>query len=206
MAYFPMFVNLEQSTVLLVGGGSVAERKAAVLTDFCGAVRVVAPVIKESILQRKGVLPFLRPFQEQDLEGVALVVAATNDPEENAEISRLCQQKGIPVNAVDDVEHCNFIFPSYVKRGDVVTAVSSGGKSPLVTQYLRDRAAEALTEEVAELTEFLGDIRERVKEEVDCERQRKAVYRALFQWGMNHHRCPEETVIEQAIQQAKEEP
>lgn len=200
MAYFPMFINLEDATALVVGGGHVAVRKVAVLKEFCRTVRVVAPEVEKTIKSQQDVTVILRSFREEDLRDVDLVVVATDDRDRNTRIADLCKERHIPVNTVDDVENCTFIFPSYLKRGDVVAAVSSGGKSPLVTQYIRDQLSETLTEEVAELTDFLGEIRERVKRETERESQRKAIYRALFAWGLEHHRIPEESVCREIIE------
>ena len=135
MAYFPMFVQLKNKKCLVIGGGRIALRKIEVLKDFEADVTVIAPEMIPQIRQIDKIRRIFRTFMEEDFKEAELVVAATNDPKVNSEISKICMQRKIPVNAVDQKEDCSFIFPSYVKEGEVVAAFSSGGQSPLITQY-----------------------------------------------------------------------
>ena len=135
MAYFPMFVQLKNKKCLVIGGGRIALRKIEVLKDFEADVTVIAPEMIPQIRQIDKIRRMFRTFMEEDFKEAELVVAATNDPKVNSEISKICMQKKIPVNAVDQKEDCSFIFPSYVKEGEVVAAFSSGGQSPMITQY-----------------------------------------------------------------------
>lgn len=183
MSYFPMFIQLKGESCLVVGGGAVALRKVEVLQDFGAAVLVTAPAILPEIKSRNGVRWREGCFDPRDLKGQRLVVAATDRKEENHRISLLCRERGIPVNAVDQTEDCDFIFPSYLRSGEVVAAFSSGGQSPVVTQYLKERTSPVMTEVLGELAEQLGSLREQVKQAVD-EKQRKAVYQALLQRGL----------------------
>ena len=134
MAYFPMFVQLKNKKCLVIGGGRIALRKIEVLKDFEADVTVIAPEMIPQIRQIDKIRRIFRTFMEEDFKEAELVVAATNDPKVNSEISKICMQKKIPVNAVDQKEDCSFIFPSYVKEGEVVAAFSSGGQSPMITQ------------------------------------------------------------------------
>ena len=117
MSYFPMYIPLEQIRCLIVGGGSVALRKAQVLLDFEAKVTVVAPRIHDRLRVHPQVMCLMREFQVQDLENQKLVVAATDDKKLNHDISVLCRQRNIPVNAVDQTKDCTFLFPAYVKQG-----------------------------------------------------------------------------------------
>ena len=126
MAYFPMFVQLKNKKCLVIGGGRIALRKIEVLKDFEADVTVIAPEMIPQIRQIDKIRRIFRTFMEEDFKEAELVVAATNDPKVNSEISKICMQKKIPVNAVDQKEDCSFIFPSYVKEGEVVAAFSSG--------------------------------------------------------------------------------
>lgn len=111
MSYFPMFIQLKGESCLVVGGGAVALRKVEVLQDFGAAVLVTAPAILPEIKSRNGVRWREGCFDPRDLKGQRLVVAATDCKEENHRISLLCRERGIPVNAVDQTEDCDFIFP-----------------------------------------------------------------------------------------------
>lgn len=192
MAYFPMFVNLEGQPCLIVGGGRVALRKVQVLRDFGAAVTVAAPEILREIEEIPGVVCLHREYGEELLEGMSLVVAATADEEENRAVSRRCRARGIPVNAVDQMEDCSFIFPSYLRRQDLVAAFSSSGKSPLMTQYLKGRMEPAMTDFAGELTEYLGSIRGQVKARVGTEAQRREVYRLVLGSAMEGETLPDQ--------------
>lgn len=141
MSYFPLMVQLEDAPVLLVGGGRTAFHKAKILVDFGARVQVVAPELLSEFRE----LPVRwesRTFEPEDLDrgDWILTVAATNHREVNRTVSRLCREKRIPVNVVDDPELCSFIFPALIREGEVVCAVSSGGRSPLVAQYVKKRS------------------------------------------------------------------
>ncbi|WP_410070079.1 precorrin-2 dehydrogenase/sirohydrochlorin ferrochelatase family protein, partial [Anaerostipes sp.] len=118
MAYFPMFVQLKNKKCLVIGGGRIALRKIEVLKDFEADVTVIAPEMIPQIRQIDKIRRIFRTFMEEDFKEAELVVAATNDPKVNSEISKICMQRKIPVNAVDQKEDCSFIFPSYVKEGE----------------------------------------------------------------------------------------
>ncbi len=187
MAYFPMIVQLEGRPCLVAGGGRVALRKARALRDFGALVTVVADKILEDIKRMEGVVWREGNFCPADLKGQALVVAAMDDKEENHRVSVLCRERRIPVNAVDQIEDCGFIFPAYVKQGEVVAAFSSGGQSPAVAQYLKGRMEPEMTETLGELAAQLGKARERVKKMEPAE-VRKGVYEEIFRRGLEFGR------------------
>ncbi len=197
MAYFPLFVELKGARCLVVGGGQIALHKAKVLHEFGAEVTAVAkevlPELKEVCVscRKRGFLP-------EDLDGQALVVAATDDAGLNRRISILCRTRRIPVNAVDQIEDCSFIFPAYLKEEEVVAAFVSGGQSPVVTQYLKEQTRPVLTELVGRLASQLGSLRETVKRSVP-ERERKAVYRELLRLGLERERILTEEEIGQIL-------
>ena len=145
MSYFPFFMEVAGKGCLIAGGGSVALRKAEKLLPFGVRIMAVAPMFCEEFRELDGVRRVERPFIPEDLEGMMFVIGATNDSAVNAEISRLCRERGIPVNIVDDRENCTFFFPALVKRGDFVAGFSSGGNSPLAARYIREKAPDRYT-------------------------------------------------------------
>ena len=140
VSLFPMFLKLEGRTCLVVGAGSVGEPKIRSLLQAGADVRVAAPCdgCGKAGGRRLG---FLRGIGEtlsaEDLDGVFLVIAATNSREVNEEIFREAQWRKILCNAVDDPEHCDFYYPAVVRRGQLQLAISTGGKSPALAQRLR---------------------------------------------------------------------
>ena len=179
MAYFPMFVDIKKKKCLIVGGGTVALRKVQVLLDFGADVVVVALEVISKIKEYP-VTVYQRNFEQEDLQGCELVVAATDDAGLNHKIAEAAQKQKIPVNAVDQQEDCSFIFPSYVREQELVGAFSSGGNSPVLTQYLKKYMAQILTAELGEANAYLGSIRPVVKRELDTEAMRKKVYQQVL--------------------------
>lgn len=200
MAYFPMFVQLKKKKCLVIGGGKIALRKIQVLKDFEAEVTVIAPEMILQIRQMNDICRIFRSFMEKDFDEAGLVVAATDDKEINHKISQICRQKKIPVNAVDQKEDCSFIFSSYVKEGEVVAAFSSGGQSPVITQYLKEKIKPDLTEELGQIAQILGSLRTLAKSCIATEQQRKAFYKELLQIGLEDIDSLEEQRINEIIQ------
>ncbi len=198
MAYFPMFVDLKNKPCLIVGGGMVAYRKVKVLLDFEARVTVVAKEVCRELsdLERDSMELDLvelkeKQFEEKDCQGMALVIAATDDEDLNHEIAQYCKSKGIPVNAVDQKEDCTFIFPSYVKEQNLVAAFSSGGNSPVLTQYLKGKEQEVLTPFLGELNEAMGHLRQSVIDAYDTEEQRKEAFKEILYKAIESETLPE---------------
>lgn len=177
--YFPFFVDLTGLNGLLVGGGEVALRKARVLLPFSPRLTVSAPRIHPDLRSLPGIDFLERPFAPPDLAGRAFVVAATDDRAANRQIARLCRERGIPVNAVDDREESSFLFPALLRRGALTVGVSTGGASPAAAALLRDRMAEILPEGLEEILDFLGEARRAVREAVSDSAARGRLLTAL---------------------------
>ncbi|MDO4467259.1 MAG: bifunctional precorrin-2 dehydrogenase/sirohydrochlorin ferrochelatase [Bacillota bacterium] len=201
MAYFPMFVDMEKKNCLIVGGGKVALRKVKVMKDFGAIIKVVAPVVCKEIQEISQITIEERSFIEEDLKGMDMVIAATDNAEQNHEISVKCNALHIPINAVDQIEDCSFIFPSYVYSKDLVAAVSSGGKSPVMTQYIKAFLQEVMTDHLGDLTDYLGSIREEVKSKVDTEAKRKLVYQKMMHIGLEQEENPSHEQLLEAIEE-----
>ncbi len=186
MAYFPMFVDLTDKPCLVVGGGEVAYRKVKTLLDFDAEVTVVAESVcpelarlaeaERADVSKHKVTICVRPFQKEDCDGRLLVVAATDDKDLNHNIAEYCKAAGIMVNAVDQKDDCSFIFSSYVKEQNLVAAFSSGGNSPVLTQYLKKKEADILTPFLGQLNEYMGDIRADIISKYDSEEERKRAF------------------------------
>ena len=208
MAYFPMFMDIKGRDCLIVGGGKVALRKVKVLLDFDARVHVVAPYIDENILliskENENLETYQRNMCEDDFTDKVLVIAATDESKVNHLIADMAKERKIPVNAVDQVEDCTFIFPSYQREKDVVAAYSSGGNSPVITQYLRNMGGKYLTDFVGDLAEYLGSIRGYVKENTQNETARKNIYKEIFELALNNEKIPEKYMVEEISEKWKE--
>ncbi|MRI83809.1 MAG: siroheme synthase [Nitratiruptor sp.] len=144
--YFPALLDLRSKKVLVVGGGKIAREKVARLLDFTGAITIIAPQCDQelaALIQRHQLTYHPRPYRKGDIDGFFLVVVAVDDLALQEAIFHEARGTGVLVNSVDSVDLCDFIFPSYIKRGDLVIAFSTGGASPSLAKYLR-RAFERL--------------------------------------------------------------
>lgn len=179
---FPAFINLEGKNCLIIGGGKVAERKIANLFSYNTRIRVVSPDVTENIKKwgEEGLITLaLREFAREDLDGIFMVFAATNDSNLNREIAKLCRERGILLNAVDDPLNCDFYVPSVVRRDSLVIAVSTEGKSPLLARKIRQELENFIPEGYGWYVELLGEIREKVKQRVGDINAREAIFRQL---------------------------
>jgi len=136
-------MHLRGRLCVLVGGGEVAARKAALLLRAGARLRVVAPDLSAALLAvadsgETGDIEHLsRAYIETDLEGAALVVAATDDRDVNRAVSEDARGRCIPVNVVDDPELCSVIVPAIIDRSPVLIAVGTGGSAPVLARLLR---------------------------------------------------------------------
>jgi precorrin-2 dehydrogenase/sirohydrochlorin ferrochelatase len=162
LTYYPIFLDLTQRRCLVVGGGTVAERKVQGLLEARAAVTVVSPILTTALTRWavEGVLTCLpRTFQDDDVEGHTLVIAATDRVETNLQVAAAARRRNLWVNVVDTPQACDFIAPAVVRRGSLQIAISTGGKSPLLAKRLRQGLEALIGEEYAELTDVLGAMR-----------------------------------------------
>ena len=181
MAYFPLFVEISKKKCLVVGGGQRAFEKVAALFDFGAQITVIAPKIVEDIKEVSGVTCIERKFQESDVEGQFIVVAASEDSGENTMISEICKQLGIHVNVLDNKEESTFLFSEYIKQRDVVAAFSSSGKCPVVDKYMKLRNTEVVDSFLGEVNEFFASIKRQVDKCVPDPQRRVMVYEDLLE-------------------------
>ena len=162
MRYFPVFFNLRERRVLIVGGGEVALRKLALLERTGAHITVIAPVADPQIESRAahGALRLItREFSPEDLRGMSLVIVATSRRAVNRWIALQCDAQQIPVNVVDDREASRFIVPAIVDRDPVVVAISTGGASPVLARRVRERLEASLPRRLGDLARWLAQMR-----------------------------------------------
>ena len=166
MDYFPIFMNLRDQHCLVVGGGSVARRKAEALAKSGARIRLVAPQVNADLLEMAAAGGFevhQRPFQPADLEGVVLAIAATDDEQTNRQVAQLANSHNLPINVVDRADLSTFITPAVVDRSPVIVAVSSGGRAPVLTRLLKARLETLIPAAWGQLAALVGRYRDRVK-------------------------------------------
>ena len=165
MKYYPVCLDVSGRRCVIIGGGEVAERKARRLTD-CGAEVLVVSESLSSALQAmkaEGRLSHIKADYSRDLiDGAFLVIGATDRSEVNEAVSRDARKQGILVNIVDDPGRCNFILPSLYRRGDLLIAITTGGKSPALAKKLRKEMARHFGPEYETFLKIMGQIRGKV--------------------------------------------
>jgi precorrin-2 dehydrogenase/sirohydrochlorin ferrochelatase len=170
---YPVGLVVAGRRCLVVGGGRVAARKVRSLLACGAAVTVVAPEVHEATgeLAESGALAAidaapleiqLRPYRAGEAADFQLVVAATGDPTVDDEVHRDAVAAGVWVNVADDPSRCTFVLPAVARHGDVTIAVSTGGSSPALAAWLRDRVDEHIGPGVGELAALLEEARGRV--------------------------------------------
>jgi len=185
--FYPVFLDLRGRDVLVVGGGPVAERKVETLLAAEARVTVVAPEISSGLRVLESganVRIRTRSFETGDLEGVFLVVSATDSPVVQQEVAQQARKRRIPVNTVDTPDLCDFIVPAIAQKGDITVAVSTGGKSPVLAAELRNRLARDLTEGAARSVRLLGEVREEVHARIPDPGRRKEAFQAVVNSGI----------------------
>lgn len=199
MAYFPMFVDLKNKNILIVGGGKVALRKLEKLLPFEGYITVAAPEIEPELLSAGAADIIMKPFCASMLKGQDMVIAATDDEKLNHKIAALCKDKKIPVNVVDNINECSFIFPSVIKQGKLSIGISTSGSSPSAAGYLKDKISDVVPEYLPKVLEYLESLRDKVKKRFNDESKRAECFKALFEKCMEEKRELSEEEFENLV-------
>jgi len=165
MSYYPIFVDLKNKKAVVVGGGLVAQRKIDTLLA-CGAdVHIISRDLTPELQKylSEGKISLLgREFSENYLKDAFIVIAATDDSALNRMVSKIAREKGMLVNVVDQPMDCNFIVPSVIKRGDLLIAVSTSGKSPAMARRIRERLSRQFGGEYGDFLTLLGKLRKEI--------------------------------------------
>lgn len=184
MKLLPIFLDVKDKPCLVVGGGETAVRKIASLRRAGASVRVVAPHFSDRFGELASVgqiVHIQRTFEEADLSGVVLAIAATDDRAVNQRISRVARELGVPVNVVDQPEECSFIMPSVIDRSPVVVAVSTSTASPVLARLLRSRLESVIPAGYGRLGELCGRYRDAVKARFADRRDRRRFWDRVLQ-------------------------
>ena len=181
-AFYPVFLDLRGRRAVVIGGGAVAEQKVHGLVGAGAHVTVVSTDVTPALgalARRNAIEHKRRPYRRSDLKGAWLAIAATDDHGTNGAVWAEAEQLGVPVNAVDDLEHCSFIAPAVHREGDITVAVSTAGKSPALAVRLRQRIARLVGRAEARLCELLGELRPGLAERVPDTRARTALWYSI---------------------------
>jgi len=140
MSYFPAFIKLDKKKILIIGGGNIAYEKLLHLLDFTQSIYVIAEDISDEMLKKiesSGLSFEKKSYEKGDIAGYDIIIIAIDNIALQAEIYEESKTYKCLCNAVDSVDYCDFIFPSYIKQDDLIIAVSTSGASPAVAKHLR---------------------------------------------------------------------
>ncbi|CAG0959257.1 precorrin-2 dehydrogenase / sirohydrochlorin ferrochelatase [Geobacteraceae bacterium] len=182
MAHFPVNLNVRDRQAVIVGGGAVAARKCLLLLEAGARITVIAPALDAGLagLRMEGrIVCHTRQYVAGDLEGAFLAFAATDDPTVNRAVAREAESLGILVDTTDAPERGSFTTPAVFRRGDLLVAVSTGGKSPALARIIRNDLAERFGPEYAETLAILGAVREKLLTARGNRTYNKAILRTL---------------------------
>jgi precorrin-2 dehydrogenase/sirohydrochlorin ferrochelatase len=162
--HYPVNLILEDRPCLVVGGGAVAARKVEGLLACGGRVHVVAPTVGDEVRALAPPATFeTRPYRRGEAAAYRLVIAATNSPEVNHTVFVDGEHAGVWVNGADDPDNCSFTLPSVLRRGALLVTVSTGGRSPALSAWLRRRLEAEVGPEYETLLELLATERDAIR-------------------------------------------
>jgi precorrin-2 dehydrogenase/sirohydrochlorin ferrochelatase len=180
---YPLFLDLTNQPVVVIGAGTVAARKIRKLVAAKASVTVISPRAIPAIQRLTKVRWLRRAYRPGDLRHARLVVAATDDEQLNQRVCLEAKRRGLLVNCVAPPEAGNFIVPSVVKRGSLTIAISTGGVSPALAKQIRRELEEYFTRSYAQIARRMGRARKKVGATVASADERRKIYRAAVkQW------------------------
>jgi precorrin-2 dehydrogenase / sirohydrochlorin ferrochelatase len=162
---YPVMMNLQGKTAIVIGGGRVAYRKIASLLDSGATVVCMSPEINpgiEELVSTNQITWINNPFDEDFVDAypeTALIFGTTDDREVNVRICEAAAERRIPCNIADVPDLCTFIVPAVITQGDLMIAVSTGGSSPALAKRIRQQLQEQYGPEYAEMTALMGELR-----------------------------------------------
>ena len=179
--YYPINLKIDDMKIVIIGGGKVAYRKCMNFLVFIKKVKVISQDFIEEFEEIKDQIEMIKDsYDEKYIKDDFVVVAATNNKEVNRQIGTYCRQYGKLVNVVDDKELSNFTVPSFVKRGDLLLSVSTGGKSPSLSSKIRKDLEEVYDDSYEEYVKLLGEARDNIIENTSDIKERRKKLKELL--------------------------
>ncbi len=163
MKYFPAYLRIDDKRVLLIGGGSIAYDKFCKLLDFTDDITIIAKNIKKELndkAKKNGIKIEKKEYKDGDMDGYDIVIVAINDIDRQKEIYLEAKKKNILCNVVDVIECCDFIFPSYIKEGDLNISISTSGSSPAVAKHLKRYIKDILPKDLSSFIKEMKHLRD----------------------------------------------
>lgn len=183
MDYLPVFLNLKNKKILVIGGGDVAYRKIQLLIDAGADVFIVSKELcfnLEIFVKKKKIQWIAKKFRPEHILDKFLVIAATNNQDLNIQVYREAEKNNIFINVVDHPDLCSFIFPSIIDRSPIMIAISSGGKAPVLIKQIREKLEAILPLHIGKAAQIAGKWRNKVKQKIYSSIDRRNFWEKLF--------------------------
>ncbi len=167
MSYFPAFIKLDNQKILIVGGGYIAYEKLIHLLDFTQDISLISANFSQEIMNKigkKNLFYEKRAYKKGDIKDFKIVIVAVDDISLQKDIFEESKKYNCLCNAVDSVDYCDFIFPSYVKKDDLTIAISTSGSSPALAKHLRIYLSKLIPENISDFLKEMKNLRKSLPE------------------------------------------
>ena len=181
--YYPIYLDIEGRSVVIIGGGNVCARKAETMMSYGARVTVVSPEFTDEIegwAAAGGLQIRRKTYDASDLDDAHIVIASTDHTSVNEQIAADCRARRIPVNVVDVTHLCEFIVPAIINKDGIQIAISTGGKSPAVARTLKEDLQRMIGPEYAEVNDLLGSLRDSAKAVLPTDVDRKRFFDGII--------------------------
>lgn len=162
MAYFPAFIDFNNKSVLIIGGGFIAYEKLFHLLDFTKNITILSKELScdmKKLIEENELKCILKSYEEGDISGFDIIVAAVDNFDLQEKIYKESRNHQCMCNCVDLQQYCDFIFPAYVKRGDLTIAISTGGASPAMAKQLKMFLSKIIPDSIEEFLKEMKELR-----------------------------------------------
>ncbi len=162
MSFFPSYLNLKDKKILLIGGGYIALEKLKKLVDFTTEIKVITKEVSDDFLEfatRYNIEIEKRAYRKGDIDGYNIVIVATDTKDLHKEIYQESRSSRVLVNSVDNTAYCDFIFPSYIKQGDLTISISTSGASPAMAKRIRIYIEKLIPSNIGEFLKEMKSLR-----------------------------------------------
>ncbi len=190
MDYLPVFLNVKGKRAVVVGGGTLAARKADLLARAGCELTVVAAALNDDlarVVREYRIKHKTTALCGDDLSGCVIAFGASSDPAINQKLHELAVAAGILVNISDTTDLCDFIMPAVVDRSPLLVAIASGGATPLLTRMLKARFETSIPAAYGRLAEFAGSYRQKVKDSIPNMTRRRRFWETMIDGPIAEH-------------------
>ncbi len=201
MNFFPLFIDIENKTVYLIGNDRHAVEKLNKLLPYGANIHIFAENGYDEYKSKPNVIFEGRNITDEDFnddEPVFVVMSGGTD-EEKKNISKLCSERKIPINVVDDIPYCSFYFPALITKGAFTVAVSSSGKSPAAASIVRQNIEREIPHDIGNIVDWSEEIRKTVRFRIKSEERRRLALRKIIYEAMQRESVLSNDEIEEII-------